>query len=310
MPIPSISQSQKRYQDSMGALFCPTEDKARVKPMIFIKSSSDIGVMRNGGRNGARYAPQSFLSAFKKLTQNPGVSDYRFLEVEVASRLEEEKNFQHAQITQAARISQLLRQNRQARICHLGGGHDHVYPLLLAASEIYSKLVVINIDAHADTRTDEQFHSGTPFRQAAQLPVEFRLFQIGLHPYANSASTLSPLAGTAMPILWRDELSKPQHPQLLTDFFNQIKPHIQQDTFVLFSLDADALAAAEIPAVSAVNHDGLERGELMQLWQQFAQLLPPERRHLGIYELNPVYDTLSMASMRCLSGFLYQGLDR
>ncbi|MFP5387174.1 MAG: hypothetical protein ACLGHN_13935, partial [Bacteriovoracia bacterium] len=66
MTKPSNSQSLKRFQESLGHLFSSDTGK---KKCLILKSSSDIGVIRNGGRNGARFAPQSFLSTFKKFSQ-------------------------------------------------------------------------------------------------------------------------------------------------------------------------------------------------------------------------------------------------
>ena len=56
------------------------------------------------------------------------------------------------------------------KIFHLGGGHDHIYPLLMSLEKTqnYKHLKVLNLDAHLDTRTDEFAHSGTPFRQFAE----------------------------------------------------------------------------------------------------------------------------------------------
>ncbi len=297
-------QSQKRFQESLGSLFLPLKDfKGPKSSVIFIKSSSDEGVIRNGGRNGARFAPQSFLSYFKKLTQTDVTKNFQFTEVEVASSEEEKNDFHDAQKKEAERISNQLKNFPNSRVCHLGGGHDHVYPLLTAFSHQYKKIIVLNLDAHADTRTDDSFHSGTPFRQFSEdFTGEFHLFQIGLHPFANSFSTLSPLKKGSHHILWKNELNDAEK---LTPFFHKIKNLIDENTLVLFSLDADALDGSCMPGVSAVNGDGLDRIELTFLWEKYLSLPLKHAPALGIYELNPLYDTLSMLSMRTLGSFLF-----
>ena len=297
-----ISQSQKRIQDSLGSLFMP--DGSDKCDFLFLKSSTDIGVQRNGGRNGARLAPQSFLSYFKKLNKKPSLENLKFLAVEVASEADELNDFHSSQKLEATRIATALASSPTAGICHLGGGHDHVYPLLTALGETYKKIIVINIDAHADTRTDTEFHSGTPFRQfATEYAGDFSLYQVGLLEFANSASTLSPLPRGMSKILWKHELNMPEKMQA---FFLEIKNKIDTDTVVVFSLDADALNGAEMPGVSAVNGDGLSRAELSQLWRLYQSLGFSHRPVLGFYELNPVYDTLSMMSMRTLATFLFE----
>lgn len=294
MTKPSITQSQKRSLESLSAKFTPTEGTNQASEFIFIKSSSDIGVIRNGGRNGARFAPQSFLAAFKRLTQDEYSSRFAFKEIEVSNIEEEKADFHSAQLLEAQRIKGAVKTN--SWVCHLGGGHDHVFPLLMAISENKKKVIVINIDAHADTRDDETFHSGTPFRQFSRdFSGDFHLFQVGLHPFANSKSTLAEIK---MNILWRNDLSR------LLVFFNSIKQMIDSETAVIFSLDADALDGSIIPAVSAVNGNGLSIRELEEIWKGYLAIVP-HAPIMGIYELNPVYDTLSVMSMRAMASFVF-----
>ena len=295
MTKPPITQSQKRSFESLAAKFGPFDGTNQESELIFLKSSSDIGVIRNGGRNGARFAPQSFLVAFKRLTQDEHSQKFAFKEVEVSSAIEEEeKDFHEAQNLEAGRIQKAV--SEKSWICHIGGGHDHVYPLLKALSQNKKKVIVINVDAHADTRDDESHHSGTPFRQfSEEFSGEFHLFQVGLHPFANSKSTL---ANIKMNILWKNELSEAEM------FFKGIEKLVTSETLVVFSLDADALDGSIVPGVSAVNGNGLQMRELEKLWSQYVKLVP-HKPILGIYELNPVFDTLSMMSMRAMAAFVF-----
>ncbi len=302
MTKPPISQSQKRFQESVGALFSKS-DASDGAQCLFLKSSTDIGVIRNGGRNGARFAPQSFLSTFKKFSQNKTLSELAFYDFEVANHDEEATDFHLAQKKEAERISAILKSRPSSRICHLGGGHDHIYPLLTAVSKTFEKVIVINIDAHADTRTDEEFHSGTPFRQFAnEFSGEFHLFQIGLHPFANSFSTLSPLNKAQGKTLWKKEMNK----ESVEQFFAHIKKVMTPKTLVIFSLDADALVGSEVPGVSAVNPGGLTRTELLEVWECYRKLPLEHLPVMGIYELNPLYDTLSSFSMRTIASFVFE----
>lgn len=300
MSNPLNSQSQKRRTESLAPLF----EKKIDADVLFLKSSSDIGVIRNGGRNGARYAPQSLLATFKKLTQSASFQLNMF-EEEVSSPEEESADFARAQGHESERIKKLHQRFQKSSLIHIGGGHDHIYPLL-KSFETEKRIVVINIDAHADTRTDDEHNSGTPFRQFAQeFQGEFHLFQIGLHPYANSFSTLSKLEKGESQILWRDELRESEKRER---FFRDIKK-ISANSLVIFSLDADALAGENVPGVSAVNGYGLSPEELFEIWKNYLSL-SSKRTVIGIYELNPVYDTISSLSMRTISAFLYQALSK
>lgn len=299
MTITPIPQSQKRFQESIGSLFA--EDVSG-EPFIFLKSSTDVGVIRNGGRNGARFAPKSFLSTFKKFSTTDALKKFAFKEIEVSVHEEEIKDFHEAQKLESLEIKKALVKN--AWICHLGGGHDHVYPLLRAVSENAKKVVVVNIDAHADTRTDGNFHSGTPFRQfSEEFKGQFHLYQIGLNPFANSFSTLSPLKNGKMEILWKKDTSG------FKNFFQKMSAEIDKDTLVIFSIDADALMASEVPGVSAINPTGLTGVELREIFEEYRSLI----RHkpiIGIYELNPIYDSLGSLSMRTLGSFVFEVLSR
>lgn len=306
MSNPSFTQSQKRFSESLGANFSLAHQNSQ-KVLLFLKSSSDEGVIRNGGRNGARYAPQSFLSVFKKLSQDEGKRDYLFIEEEVSSTEEEQKDFKSAQLLESQRILSLLDKRTLSSICHLGGGHDHIYPLAMALNQKFKKIIIINIDAHADTRTDQEPHSGTPFRQLeADLEGEFHLFQIGLHPFANSSSTLIPLQKSSMKILWKKQLGDKEK---ISALFAEMEALIDKNTMVIFSLDADALDGSLVPGVSAVNGDGLSREQLQEFWMRYKKLTLSHPTVLGIYELNPVFDTLSALSMRTLATFLFESLE-
>ena len=305
MTNPSISQSQKRFQESIGPLFSEITPSDKEK-CLFLKSSSDVGVIRNGGRNGARFAPQSFLATFKKFALNESLKKYHFIEVEISNPEEEKRDFKEAQLLEAQRISELLEKHPDSRICHLGGGHDHIYPLLIALSKRYKKVIVINIDAHADTRTDENHHSGTPFRRFSHDYLgNFKIYQVGLHPFANAISTLAPLEKGQSHIIWKNDLKD----EKLKCLFQEISREIDQETLVVFSLDSDALNGSEVPGVSAVNPAGLTQKELLDIWEYYRNLPLTHAPILGIYELNPIYDTLASISMRTLGSFVYASLD-
>jgi formiminoglutamase len=297
MSKPPNSQSQKRFSESLASQF---GDHATPSCLV-LKSSSDVGVMRNGGRNGARFAPQSFISFFKRLSLTEKIKEKYLQEFEVSDQRAEGEDFDAAQRAEAEKIHSILKTHPDSFILHLGGGHDHIYPLLKALQA--PKTIVINIDAHADTRTDDEAHSGNPFRKFSE-EGNLRIYQIGLHPFANSMSTLAPLKKGHMSSLWRRDLN----PENLEKMFMEIRKEITPETKVVLSIDADALSGTIIPGVSAVNGAGLNLEELDLIWEKYAHLKFSHKPILGIYELNPLYDTLSGMSMRTMAGFVFQTL--
>jgi arginase family enzyme len=108
----------------------------------------------------------------------------------------------------------------------------------------------------------------------------------------------------SMKIIWRDDLNE----VILQNLFKEIQHEVSDQTAVVFSLDADALAGQEVPGVSAVNPQGLSLNELKMIWKKYSELKLHHPALMGIYELNPVYDSVSMLSMRVMSSFLYQTL--
>lgn len=299
----TITQSQKRFDESVGKLF--EHSGSNLQTCLFLTSSSDTGVIRNGGRNGARFAPQAFLSTFKKFSQVEKLKKYQFTTIETSNSFEEQNDFHVAQGNESKRIESAIRSLPNSTIIHLGGGHDHIYPLMKSLANFYKKFVVINIDAHADTRTDSDFHSGTPFRQfGVEFPERLKLFQIGLNSFANSFSTMTPITGTKMRILWANQC----HTEDLKKFFSEIESEIDSSTCVLLSLDADAINGSAVPGVSAVNPSGLNLNQLMDILKKYQQLKLNHPPILGIYELNPLYDSLAGISMRTVGHFVFEFL--
>lgn len=298
-----MTQSQKRFNESIGSLFGSLNQND--KTCLFLKSSSDEGVIRNGGRNGARFAPQSFLSTFKKFTLTEKLKNYNFFEVEVSNQDEEKWDFHKAQDLESERIKLNVEKQKFNRIYHLGGGHDHIYPLIRALTNLSKKLIIINLDAHADTRNDLNFHSGTPFRQiATNHRGEFHLFQIGLHPFSNSFSTLEPLKNGNLKVMWRKNMTETE----IDLIFKEIYSLIDKDSVVILSIDADVMSASEVPGVSAVNPNGILRSELLKLWLMYCGLPLNHCPITGIYELNPIYDSLASLSMKTMGSLLFETL--
>lgn len=283
----------------------------RTKPaladILFFKSSSDIGTIRNFGRRGSAFAPEAILNIVKKLALH---NEQVWSDIEVANPALEEENFSHAQIEYARTLSSALQSYTKAsKFIYLGGGHDHVYPLLKALNTLSKKIKVINIDAHLDTRIDEFHNSGTPFRQFAnEFDGEFELIQLGIHDFANSKTTMNELGRAKEVVATYDDLT-----HLTQNFTNNRKlfermiPY-DHEALYLFSLDADALDAGLMEGVSAVNHRGLPYHFIEELLSYAQDVL--RVKHFGFYEYNPVYDNLSQKGARVLAGFIYKIMDR
>ncbi len=305
------TQWQKRFDESLAPKernFSQLPDQGQ--SVVFLTSSSDIGVMRNGGRNGARFAPKAILNTFKKWTLTPKLNELNWAQVEVSSQDNEKQDFQEAQKTESHKISEVLSKSHSQQVFHLGGGHDHIYPLLVSLGQKFKKIIVLNIDAHADTRADLDPHSGTPFRQFAEsFKGEFHLFQYGLHEFANGASTLSPLShGTQYRLFYHETKNRVN----VDGFLEKISLEITEECAFVFSLDADALESNLIEAVSAVNPHGVTREEFSNLWNFYQAMTKTRnlRPIVGIYEMNPMYDSISGKSIKSMASIIFEMLNK
>lgn len=274
--------------------------------ILFLKSSSDIGTVRNFGRRGSNFAPEAILTIVKKLALHTGE---KWSDIEMADVHLETEDFDSAQKDYTEKFSVLFQSYTRARkFIALGGGHDHIYPILKALNEKAKKIVVINVDAHLDTRTDSFHNSGTPFRQfSRECEGSFELIQLGIHDFANAKSTMSELEKTKEVVATYDDLKN-----LTTHFthnwklFERMIPY-DKSTLYFLSLDADALESGLMEGVSAVNHRGLPYHFVEELLVYCLDVL--KIRHMGIYEYNPLFDNLSQKGARALAGLIYKMMD-
>lgn len=286
-------QLQNRSLSTLATVMKP-QTQITKNGRYLIGSSDDRGVMRNGGRKGARFAPQAILRAFSIMQKNQSPD----LEVISYSARENGENFEADQLRWSKEWAQHFTQASDACTIHLGGGHDHIYPLLKGLDDSLTErgdstpMVVINFDAHLDTRIDSHPHSGTPFRQAAkELSRPLHLIQWGIHASANSVATCE-----ALPSPHRTTLVSYEEVHKIEDPAQYLLNLVGSDHLVL-SLDADALDGSVMRAVSAVNARGLKSDHLFDCVESLAA----KAKVLGIYEYNPIFDDLSNYGARLLA---------
>lgn len=267
--------------------------------IIIVTSSDDKGVQRNGGRAGARFAPKTITNELGKFETPQNISSLKTLEL---CREIKKKSFNEIQSETKDKLSALFKSNFKSLI-HLGGGHDHIYPLLMAIQEDhrYERSLIINIDAHTDTRVDEFSHSGTPFRQFdTNSSKTFSLLQLGVRPANNNKKNFSELNTGSMHCL---PFYKDSDLQPALEFINK---HKKEGTAIILSIDCDGIDLADLPSVSAPNPYGTPFKLLIDLVNKIKH----EVKFLGIYELNPLMDEHSNLSSKKVAWILYNYLNR
>ncbi len=286
-----------RKEESLADLLVPTE--VLQGPISIIGTSSDVGVILNGGRWGARFASTCLINQLKKFAKHSSEQiHYKVLNFQTS---EEENSMALNQIMSGPFANSVAPTVKN--LIHLGSGHDHIYHLVHYYKKLNKKILCLNLDAHADTRQDPFLHSGTPFRLLAnELKDQFELIEFGLLKMANTTSTLSPV-NSKTEYIFKDQTQKS---------WNQIKEKlktIDQDTIFILSLDSDVLSSSHMKAVSAVNPHGLDLELIYEILQFYKNEIPSEYKAFGIYEFNPLYDDLSNQGARTLCGFIYEILN-
>lgn len=295
-----MKKSNKRFQHSIGAKF-----RDEISEVNFLTSPSDIGVRKNLGRSGARFAPKVILNQFKKL--NNHLKQASFANFTVSDHELEKQNFKTAQEKSTQEIFKILKTNKTC--IHLGGGHDHAYPMLMAIDQLknFENIVILNLDAHCDTRIDDNSHSGTPFRDYDKNGTkDFFLYQIGIHQFANSKDTMTQLERGKMYI---EEFSSSFIPNRFDQVLKKECPfNITNKTFIYLSLDSDAIHSSIMSGVSAVNHHGLDINYICNLidWLTVNEY----QSCFGIYEYNPLFDDISVRGARALSFLIHHYLNK
>lgn len=274
---------------------------------IIFYSPSDVGVMRNNGRNGARYAPKAILNRLAKLNNHLNEKD-RIIVKEVTNQNIELRNFEQARASSIANFSHLY---STATKIHLGGGHDQIYPLLKAIeqNENIKNIIILNIDAHCDTRINASPNSGTPFRDFDSECVKpFHIIQYGLQKYSNSISTLTSLENGSEEKHFIDTIRKRTENFSKGDknLFGNVPFEITEETAVIFSLDCDGIDGSNMTAVSAVNPDGLPSQYVLGIAKQLNESFPRAVKFYGFYEFNPVYENESLYSTKVIASILYE----
>lgn len=283
-----------RKEETLADLLVPAE--ILQGPISIIGTSSDVGVILNGGRWGARFASTCLINQLKKFAKHSNKQiHYKVLNFQAC---EEENSMALSQMMTGPFTNSIAPTVKN--LIHLGSGHDHIYHLVHYYKKLNKKILCLNLDAHADTRQDAFLHSGTPFRLLAnELKDQFELIEFGLLKMANTTSTLSPVISKTEYIFKEQTLKS----------WNQLKEilkKIDKDTVFILSLDADVISSSNMKAVSAVNPHGLDLDLIYEIIQFYKSQIPSEYKAFGIYEYNPLYDDLSNQGARTLCGLIYE----
>jgi formiminoglutamase len=172
----------------------------------------------------------------------------------------------------------------------LGGGHETAYGHYLGYVSAQRRIGIVNLDAHLDIRplADGKGHSGSPFRQALEHPVQplegKHYVCLGAQLYATSRDQFLYAQQRGCVVRWREEVS----PGLDQHFRRELDRLANEGFPVYLSIDADVVRAADVPGVSALNPAGIPGDQVARCARLAGQCTAVSS--LDLVEINPLLD--------------------
>lgn len=252
--------------------------------IIILGFPSDLGVSINGGRPGAKLAPNAIRQELYKLT--PSTREYsRHIDIfekvcDLGNLDIEQVHLEKDQALLASHVASLLKKGYF--IILLGGGHELSYSHFLAYQSLKRDIEIINWDAHADVREFKagKAHSGSPFRQAIEEPYSVlkRYHVLGLEDHCLSKEHFDYLRKYQANLQFADELSDSH-----LEIYQKVDTNSAMVTF-----DLDVVNQAYAPGVSAPNPSGISAE--FYLKAAFNAGRSTKVSSVDFVELNPSFD--------------------
>jgi formiminoglutamase len=172
----------------------------------------------------------------------------------------------------------------------LGGGHETAYGHYLGYVRAARQTAIINVDAHLDVRPliDGRGHSGSPFRQALEHPIQplpdALYVVLGAQPQAVSREHLHYVRSKGGIVHWAAETQN----RLEAVFRAECRRLAGGNGSVYVTLDSDVVCQADAPGVSAPNPLGLP-GQAVAACAAAAGVCPAVTS-FDLVEINPSFD--------------------
>jgi len=265
----------------LGEIVSSNIEDYQTARIVILGCPQDEGVTRNGGRIGARHAPEAIRRQFYKLTPfGISLKIFDLGDTIIQSSLEKTHDL-HAKI-----VEQLLLDGKKVIV--LGGGNDISFADGCAMAKICGSenWLGLNIDAHFDVRSDEPRNSGTPYRQLLEgkfiRPENF--YEIGYQPQAASPNYFDYLRNLGVNLISLQEF---QMSSIESEIHSRLKS-VDSPSAFFWGFDVDAVRSADAPGASAPSPIGLA-GEAFVALAAFAGKLP-QTKIVEFTEVNPNFD--------------------
>jgi formiminoglutamase len=260
----------------------------------------DEGIQLNGGRAGAKLAPDTIRKIFYKMTP-PHNWKKNFPFIFDIGNVPDSTSLDARHDIALKAVNEIS--NTDIKIISLGGGHDYGYVDGHAFLEKNIKRshavkpVIINFDAHLDVRPNNKSgvitnHSGTPFyRLKEKFKDSFHLIEIGLQPHCNSRTHWEWALENNIDLMTLDSVESTDWDSV---WQNKTISGITKNTPVFISFDIDGLAISDAGGCSQAWPTGLKISECLAFLKRLYE--QSNTQGLGIYEVSPPLDTDSKTS--------------
>lgn len=259
------------------------------KSVALIGFACDEGVLRNGGRVGAKDGPLCFRQACGNL---PVHFDDEMLFIDLGDIICETEAMEEAQAELANLVELALYYGYQPLV--IGGGHEVAYGHYTGICKHTAEtdnIGIINFDAHFDLRNPAGglTNSGTGFFEIAtdcRLDNKpFKYLAIGIQQNSNTRllyQTAEELGAAYIPA---GRFSVTHAAEVLSTIEN----FIRESTHVYLTIDLDVFASSAAPGVSAPAYSGLFPDPF---FFKCLQVITSSNKviSMDIAEYNPLYD--------------------
>lgn len=249
--------------------------------IAFLGFCSDEGIRRNEGRLGAKLGPLKLREQLAKLAYH---GQKKFVDV---GNILCQTDLEASQDEFATLISYC--QEQGYKTVAFGGGHEIAFGHFKGLNPHFSKLGIINFDAHFDLRplpANELGSSGTPFLQIAELTKQrpFSYCCLGIQEIANTRSLFQIADDLDVNYLYAKEIQQ----NSLSSQFEFLDKFIEKHDHLYLSFCMDVFADYLAPGVSAPQALGLNFQNVMPLLKYILQT--GKVISLDIAELSPPLD--------------------
>lgn len=254
----------------------------------------DDGIKFNGGKTGAADGPNEIRKAFYKMTPSPSMDSLKIKDF--GNLCFEDSSLEERHDYASNEVKKELDQNKT--VVSFGGGHDYGYVdgAAFLNSQLNSKPIIINFDAHFDLRNlDKGISSGTPFfRLIEEFKGSFDLFEVGIQKQCNSKNLFDyAKSKDNIHTLHYDDLY-PNHSFDFEFFKKSIeeKTKLKQDCYL--SVDIDGFSSAFAPGCSQSWPTGFDMNSFFKMFDYLNDRFNVHM--LGIYEVSPALDHEELTS--------------